>query len=236
MKLINRLYMKDSLLRGWGCMNIIKKIFKKNKPSNSNINMDKGEITMLTAQNLAKYIITKCTLDNKSVSNLQLQKILYFIQGAYYYKFKQPAFDNEISAWDYGPIVRDVYEDYKKYGSSEINDVYVDFEKIFENDNDAKKIVEIVVETLRDRDPWDLVRISHEGETPWTETYQIWGPTIQSIQIENYFKDNHEIFKKLGIEFNKDPEGTDTESVESKEVLKFFTNINKIKEKYKDQK
>lgn len=35
---------------------------------------------MYSAMYVAQYIITKCTADLKPVSNLQLQKILYYIQ------------------------------------------------------------------------------------------------------------------------------------------------------------
>ena len=35
---------------------------------------------MLSALDLSKYIITKCMNDRKPISNLQLQKILYYIQ------------------------------------------------------------------------------------------------------------------------------------------------------------
>ena len=36
-----------------------------------------------TASQLAHYVVDKCTKDGKPVSNLQLQKILYFIQAVY---------------------------------------------------------------------------------------------------------------------------------------------------------
>lgn len=194
---------------------------------------DEGGITMLKAQDLAKYIITKCTLDGKPISNLQLQKILYFVQGAFYYKLKRPIFDDSIRAWDYGPVIENVYNIYKKYGSSTINDIDVNFESTFNEENDpiaARELIDIVVESLRDFDPWELVRISHEAGTPWEKNYKMWWPTIEETQIENYFKDNDKIFKVLNIDFDQKPKGTDTKSNESKIVLDFFNKLNKIKQ------
>ncbi|MCM1226509.1 MAG: DUF4065 domain-containing protein [Clostridium sp.] len=214
-------------------MNIFKWILRKN----DNINFNEGGITMLQAKRLASYIITKCTLDGKPISNLQLQKILYYIQGAFYYRFKNPLFADKICAWDYGPVVEDVYKNYKKYGSSTINEIDVNFESTFDKENDSansQKTVDIVIESLREMDPWELVKISHEEGTPWEQNYKIWWPAIDSIQIENYFINNDEIFKRLGIDFDKEPDGTDISSIESRTILNFFKKLNELKNSVED--
>ena len=38
---------------------------------------------MYTALDIAKYIIDKCTRENLAISNLQLQKILYYVQKTF---------------------------------------------------------------------------------------------------------------------------------------------------------
>ena len=210
-------------------LNVLLKLFKSNY---SDKKIDEGGLTMLKAQDLAKYIRTKCTLDGKPIRNLQLQKILYFVQGAFYYKFDHSIFDDTIRAWDYGPVIDNVYNMYKKYGSSTIQEVDINFESTFNRESEpeaTRELVDIMVESLREIDPWELVRISHEDGTPWKSNYHIWWPAIESTQIENYFKGNDEIFKKLNVNFNKKPKGTDTESNESKIVLDFFNELNKIK-------
>lgn len=35
------------------------------------------------AMSLAKYTVTKCEKDNQPISNLQLQKMMYFLQSVY---------------------------------------------------------------------------------------------------------------------------------------------------------
>ena len=52
-----------------------------------------------SAVELSKYIITKCARDNKPISNLQLQKILYFIQKEYLQKKGVPAFEIPFEDW-----------------------------------------------------------------------------------------------------------------------------------------
>ena len=53
------------------------------------------------AIDIAKYIINKCTIDQHPISNLQLQKILYYVQKAFLEK-NMVAFDDEIEEFDGG--------------------------------------------------------------------------------------------------------------------------------------
>ena len=61
------------------------------------------------ALDVAKYIVDKCTSDKQPVSNLQLQKILYFLQKKYLIDEKRILFSDEIQAWQFGPVVPEVY-------------------------------------------------------------------------------------------------------------------------------
>ena len=47
---------------------------------------------MYSAKELSKYIINKCTIDEEYISNLQLQKILFYIQEYYLKKGEKSNF------------------------------------------------------------------------------------------------------------------------------------------------
>ena len=51
----------------------------------------------------------KNTAGGELMSNLKLQKMLYYEQGFHLAKFNTPLFDEEIEAWMYGPVVPAVY-------------------------------------------------------------------------------------------------------------------------------
>ena len=55
---------------------------------------------------LAKYIVQKCYQDGHPISNLQLQKILYFLQIMYgrSTEGKELLFQDDFEAWPYGPV------------------------------------------------------------------------------------------------------------------------------------
>ena len=50
------------------------------------------------------------------MTNLRLQKLLYFAQGWHLARYGKPLFDDDIEAWQYGPVVPSVYNAYKQYG------------------------------------------------------------------------------------------------------------------------
>ncbi len=124
----------------------------------------------LDAMEVARYVVSKCAMDKVPVSNLQLQKILYFLQYVYCTATGGGLiFDDEFCAWPYGPVLPDVYDEYKFYGSHEIDETYggdvrVDF-------GDARGFVDSGIESLRAKYPWDLVSISHEEGSPW---HRVW--------------------------------------------------------------
>jgi uncharacterized phage-associated protein len=76
-----------------------------------------GKIPALT---LANYILKKAQHQGHGISNLKLQKILYYVQGYYLAKFDEPLFPDEIQAWKLGPVVPGVYYEFSVYGSDDL--------------------------------------------------------------------------------------------------------------------
>lgn len=118
----------------------------------------------LSAMDIADYIVNKCIDDGKPISNLQLQKILYFCQRAYGQQTHKPLFDDDFEAWKYGPVIPDIYKTFSLYGGRKIN------HKTPRNPNIPKDVTDIInsiIEEKRDKYPWDLVEITHTKGSPW---------------------------------------------------------------------
>lgn len=74
------------------------------------------------AIDIARKIVSRTDVEHgDTISNLKLQKLLYFVQGFHLASFGEPLFDEEMIAWTYGPVVPEVYDTYKKYRSRSIN-------------------------------------------------------------------------------------------------------------------
>ena len=52
------------------------------------------------------------------LSNLKIQKLLYYAQGFSLVLHNTPLFEEKIVAWQYGPVVEEVYQELKGYNGS----------------------------------------------------------------------------------------------------------------------
>ncbi len=134
---------------------------------------------MYTAVDLSKYIVTKCWKEDCPISNLQLQKILYFIQKAFLKQGKR-AFSDEMEAWQFGPVVPNVYYKFCGFGSMPITS---DFEAADIAQEDLA-VIDQIVEEKRVLDPWDLVADAHKANGAWNEVFQGGLGNHKTIPIE----------------------------------------------------
>lgn len=74
------------------------------------------------AIDIAKKIVCKTDVEHgDTLSNLKLQKLLYYMQGFHLAFFDEPFFNEPIEAWTYGPVVPVVFQEFKKYKKRSIN-------------------------------------------------------------------------------------------------------------------
>lgn len=121
---------------------------------------------MYKALDLAKYIVYKCIKDNHPITNLQLQKILYYIQKDFL-KNDKFAFFDDIEAWQFGPVVPNVYYYYCGYGAMPISFAHENYE-IYPND---KECIDSIIENKRILDPWIMVAETHKANGAWDRIY-----------------------------------------------------------------
>lgn len=148
----------------------VRKILKNRPEKQYNITSsggEKGETSMAyRAIDVAKYIVNKCTVENAPVSNLQLQKILYYVQKSFL-EYDMVAFDDDFEAWQFGPVVPEVYYAYCGFGSLSICLEYkVSVQK------DYTVIIDPIVERKRKLAPWDLVEDTHKKGKAWDQIYK----------------------------------------------------------------
>lgn len=73
---------------------------------------------------VANFIIDIAIEKDKPVTNLKLQKIMFFLQGYCLFKHKIPLIDGSFSKWRYGPVEEEVYREFKNNGSLPITYEY----------------------------------------------------------------------------------------------------------------
>lgn len=80
----------------------------------------------MSMKELAQHIIAVAHENKLSISNLQLQKVMYFaIQEMLKQdekKFAKVEYDEPFLVWRYGPVEKNIYEKYSIYGADPITD------------------------------------------------------------------------------------------------------------------
>lgn len=67
------------------------------------------------ALDIANYFLYRAEKDGELISNLKVQKLIYYAQGIHLALYGAPLFNDPIKAWAYGPVVPSLYRKYKKY-------------------------------------------------------------------------------------------------------------------------
>ncbi|WP_289087989.1 Panacea domain-containing protein [uncultured Veillonella sp.] len=122
-----------------------------------------------SASDIAMYVLYKCIADKQPISNLQLQKILYYIQRYFLQDEKRALFKDEIEAWPFGPVVRDVYYQYCGYGALQIKDIE---KPSIVLTNLEKQVIDNIISEKRSVTPWDLVEDTHREGRAWDIIYK----------------------------------------------------------------
>ena len=118
------------------------------------------------ALDIANKIVSKTDLEHgDTISNLKLQKMMYYQQGFHLAYFGTPLFDEDIVAWQYGPVVPSVYKEYKSFES---NSISTSKEGISLSD-DEEELFNNVYEEYNQFSAVALLKMTHE-ESPWKTT------------------------------------------------------------------
>lgn len=132
------------------------------------------------ALEVSRHIINYSNNAGYGITNLKLQKLLYFIQAYFLIKKGRPCFRDDIEAWDFGPAVPFVYKEYKRYGGFYVFSVetYIDpltlKRKKFDDSiisAEDKKLIDEVIDTFAEYSNSHLTDLVH-GQTPWQEAYR----------------------------------------------------------------
>ena len=118
------------------------------------------------ALDISKFIVNYSNEKQLPVSNLKLQKLLYFVFKEYYKKAKEKLFNESFCAWKLGPVVPEVYYEFCAYGGIPIMREY----KIDIDDYDREIITKIVDSYIR-YSPYELVNMTHQEGTTWYKVF-----------------------------------------------------------------
>ena len=158
----------------------------------------------IIAKDVAQYILS--TLGE--CSNLKLQKLIYFSFEEYLVKTGKKLFPEKIIAYKLGPVIEEVYREYKIYGRKSIKSEDIlelvdetgkripksaSYTKFMASDKgiEMATTIDSVLEKYGKNSAWVLVDRTHEEGSPWDVVFKLepgYGEITPEIILENISK------------------------------------------------
>ncbi|MHC1788303.1 Panacea domain-containing protein [Solidesulfovibrio sp.] len=141
---------------------------------------------MSTCFDVANFFLSKIDPEvGEIISNLKLQKMVYYAQGFALADLGRPLFQDTIEAWEHGPVVPALYHEYKQYGAGEIppasphsaDDKFT---------SDELELLEDVHAVYGQFSAWKLRNMTHE-EQPWIDAIDD-NKVIDHESMKKFFK------------------------------------------------
>lgn len=123
---------------------------------------------MLTPKDVAEFFLKLSNPEEgDAISNLKIQKLVYYAQGFSLALYNKPLFEEDIVAWMHGPVVESLYHLYKQYGTGAIPEPEkFDINKYSKEEQELLKDVYWVYGQYS---AWKLRNLTHE-DRPYKET------------------------------------------------------------------
>lgn len=151
-----------------------------------------------TAYDVAAFVIKYSIAVGHPISNLQLQKILFMSQCESLGRTYETMFDDEIVAWQFGPVIRGVYNTYSYRGASSLKKAirpYVRYARNKRRDficlsECGVDITRRIVDKYAGGNPWELVHDACRPYGAWYTTYyDIFGKNEEGAGFGNEISD-----------------------------------------------
>lgn len=121
-------------------------------------------MTNTSASAIADYFLYIANESGSYVSNLKLQKLVYYAQAWHLAIFNTPLFDEDCEAWLHGPVIPTLYHDYKQFGWKPI------LKKVEQPDfsSEVQELLDEVTDEYFACDAFELEQMTHQ-EDPWVK-------------------------------------------------------------------
>ncbi len=123
---------------------------------------------MYDIEDVVEYILYRSEKNKNIMSNLKLQKVLYFIQAEFLLYFGYRCFREEITAWDIGPVILPVYRKYAIYGMAHIPILRINENRKFPFSEEECWRLNDMIDTLAPYSASELTEITM-CQDPWKD-------------------------------------------------------------------
>lgn len=138
-------------------------------------NLPQGETIMskgYDSRAVANMILREAWQQKKALTIMQLLKLVYFAHGWSLALLNRPLISDYVEAWQYGPVVPEVYKALPGAGSRKINsEILVNgIPLVAPLNQEEKEVIKAVVENYGNLHAFQLSELTHQESSPWAQT------------------------------------------------------------------
>ena len=151
---------------------------------------------MYSAESVANAFLDLARRDRKSLTNMQLQKLVYIAHGYCLAKLGKPLFHNNIHAFEWGPVIPNLYKTLRQYGAGEVKAYIPTDQPPIREDSAEMEIINEVWQDYKEFSGLELSALTHRKGSPWSETWRTnqFGVISDELIAEHYRQDLYERF------------------------------------------
>ncbi|CAC9644138.1 Panacea domain-containing protein [bacterium endosymbiont of Bathymodiolus sp. 5 South] len=130
---------------------------------------------------------------NENLTNMQLQKMVYIAHGFNLALRGTKLYYEDTRAWNFGPVVPELYEKLQIYGSNKVTDK-ISISNVGEEELDdySSEIINAVYDNYKKYNGIQLSNLTHQANTPWSKSWKNnkYG-VIPADDICEFYKNNY---------------------------------------------
>lgn len=141
------------------------------------------------ARAVAQQLLNECrAAGDQAVTPMQLLKLVYIAHGYMLGKHGVPLINEPVQAWQYGPVVRSVYQAVRDFRSSPVT--HVPYAPPASFDQNEIAVMKEVARIYGRADGVTLSAATHQPGTPWSVTWNNQGQNavISNDMIEGFYR------------------------------------------------
>ncbi|HYT41450.1 MAG TPA: type II toxin-antitoxin system antitoxin SocA domain-containing protein [Methylomirabilota bacterium] len=163
---------------------------------------------MITANTVADYFLAVANECEELITNLKLNKLVYYTQAWHLALFKEPMFEDKTEAWVHGPVLPVVYDTYKHFKWTPIIRHDLNLEEIKQQfSTEQQELLDDIVEIYLPKTAYELEQLTRD-EDPWIFARAGLAPYEASHQVIA-----HDAMQKFFAELLKQGNADDTSHV-----------------------
>lgn len=144
-------------------------------------------------RDIANFILDICDENDRKITNLALQKIIYFCHVWSLIDFDRPLIKQRFEAWQYGPVLPYVYREFKEFDASPITKRAQKLnietgEKVVASirfDETTEDWLKRVINFYSRLSAGQLVELTHTENGPWAKVWKHEGAVNPGMKIND---------------------------------------------------